>query len=232
MLNPTYYQLLMQSTLFRNISEAELIQLLPCLSVHTKTYEAEKIILTQGETVDYLYIILEGTIEIAKENLSGNKNILSLLSPSQLFGEGIVCTHQRLSPVIATALTPVTLLLIPYERIVSGCKHNCSFHYRLIHNMMVLLGEKNYQLNTKMELLLLKGMREKLATYLLLESRKQKTHSFIISLNRNQLADYLNVSRSSMCRELGRMQEEGIIEYYQNSFKLLDEKKLYAILSK
>ena len=97
--------------------------------------------------------------------------------------------------------------------------------------MMILLGEKNYHLNTKMELLLLKGMREKLATYLLLEARKQKTTSFTISLNRNQLADYLNVSRSSMCRELGRMQEEGIIEYYQNSFKILDEKRLHEALS-
>ncbi|MBP3889342.1 MAG: Crp/Fnr family transcriptional regulator [Cellulosilyticum sp.] len=231
MLPSNHYQTLMQSALFRNISKAELISLLPCLNVLTKTYEPESIILTQGETVGYIYIILEGTVEIAKENFTGHKNIISLLSASNLFGEGVVCTEQRLSPVIATALTPVTLLLIPYERIVGGCEQSCTFHYRLIHNMMILLGEKNYHLNTKMELLLLKGMREKLATYLLLEARKQKTTSFTISLNRNQLADYLNVSRSSMCRELGRMQEEGIIEYYQNSFKILDEKRLHEALS-
>ena len=96
---------------------------------------------------------------------------------------------------------------------------------------MLLLGEKNYYLNAKMDLLLLKGMREKLVTYLLSEAKSHQSNSFTIHLNRNQLADYLNVSRTSMCRELGRMKEEGLIDYYQNSFKLLAEDKLQAALS-
>ena len=97
--------------------------------------------------------------------------------------------------------------------------------------MMLLLGEKNYHLNMKMDLLLLKGMREKIVTYLLLEAHTQQSTSFTVHLNRNQLADYLNVSRTSMCRELGRMKDEGLIDYYQNSFKILDEKRLHEALN-
>ena len=231
MLTKIQYQTLLHSSLFRNISEEDLTKLLPCLEALTKTYETDSIVLTQGQIVQYIYIILDGRIEIAKENFTGQKNIVSLLSCGKLFGEGIVCTKERIAPVTATALTPVTLLLIPYYKIIGSCAHSCTFHHSLIHNMMLLLGEKNYHLNTKMDLLLLKGMREKLATYLLLEARKNQSASFTLLLNRNQLADYLNVSRSSMCRELGRMKEEGIIDYYQNSFKLLDEKRLYEALS-
>ena len=81
-----------------------------------------------------------------------------------------------------------------------------------------------------MDLLLLKGMREKLVTYLLSEAQHSASLSFTTNLNRNQLADYLNVSRTSMCRELSRMKDEGLIDYYQNSFKILDQKKLYEAL--
>ena len=77
-------------------------------------------------------------------------------------------------------------------------------------------------MNSKIELLMLKGMREKLATYLIHEFQKNHNRSFDIVLNRNELAEYLNVSRTAMSRELGRMKDEGLLDYYQNSFKILD----------
>jgi CRP-like cAMP-binding protein len=98
--------------------------------------------------------------------------------------------------------------------------------------MMMLLGEKNYSMNRKMELLMLKGMREKLATYFLNESYRHKSLTFQIQPNRNELAEYLNVSRTSMCRELATMKDLGMIDYYQNSFKILSLDALKNCLSK
>lgn len=230
MLTETQYEILQRAPLFRGHTLEEIIKLLPCLNTTTKNYDADELILTQGSIVQYIYIILEGQIEIAKENFAGQKNIVSVLAPGNIFGEGVVCSKERIAPVLATALTKATILLIPYERVITGCEHGCSFHYSLIRNMMLLLGEKNYQLNVKMDLLLLKGMREKLVTYLLSEAQHSASLSFTTNLNRNQLADYLNVSRTSMCRELSRMKDEGLIDYYQNSFKILDQKKLYEAL--
>jgi DNA-binding transcriptional regulator LsrR (DeoR family) len=92
------------------------------------------------------------------------------------------------------------------------------------------LGEKNIGLNQKIELLMLKGMREKLATYLLNEYSKNNSLTFQIVPNRNELAEYLNVSRTSMCRELARMKELNILDYYQNSFKILDIEALKECL--
>ena len=214
--------ILLGSPLFRDITKEELTRLLPCLDATLKQYDAEECIVRQGMEVSYIYIILSGHIEIIKSNFAGQKNIVSVLTKGKLFGEGLVCTKNRLSPISAMSTEKTELFCIPYQNIIGGCSHSCGFHHQLIFNMMLLLGEKNYQLNTKMDLLLLKGLREKLATYLLREAEKRDTISFTVSLNRNQLAEYLNVSRPSMCRELGRMKEEGLIDYYQNSFKLLD----------
>ena len=50
-----------------------------------------------------------------------------------------------------------------------------------------------------------------------------QTHSseFDIPFNRQQLADYLNLERTNMSKELGRMQRDGIIAYRKSHFKLI-----------
>ena len=87
---------------------------------------------------------------------------------------------------------------------------------------MMLLGEKNLLLNRKIDILTLKGMREKIATYLLTLSNQVGASSFNLPFNRNELAEFLNVSRTSMCRELSKMKDEGLIDYHLNRVKILN----------
>lgn len=225
-----YYSLLMKSALFKNVEERDLPHLLKCLSVHIKEYQVDSYVFSLGDTVSYVGIVLEGHVEVVKENLAGNRNIVAFLGPSHIFGEGIVCTSKRISPVSVRVRETTKILFIPYERIIKSCGSACTFHTHLISNMLRLLGDKNYALNHKMDILMLRGMREKLVTYLLNEAYKSNSLSFNIGPNRNELAEYLNVSRTSMCRELARMKDEGLLDYYKNSFKLTNVEALKKCL--
>ena len=53
-------------------------------------------------------------------------------------------------------------------------------------------------------------------------AKRARSNSFLIPYNRQQLADYLNVDRSTMCNELSKMQKDGIIEYSKNQILLKD----------
>lgn len=216
-----YSDILLNCPLFKNIQEEELIGLLSCLNSHIKSYENDGYIFFSGDTVNFIGIVLSGRIEVIKENISGSRHIMTFLGPSQIFAEGIVCTQNRISPVTTHVKESTKILSIPYEKIIKSCGNSCSFHIQLINNMITILGEKNMSLNSKIELLTIKSMREKLATYLLQESQFHNSLTFQIHPNRNELAEYLNVSRTSMCRELARMKELHILDYYQNSFKIL-----------
>ena len=57
-------------------------------------------------------------------------------------------------------------------------------------------------------------------TYLSSEAVKCGKMSFTIPFDRQQMADYLNVERSALSKELGRMQKEGIITFRKNDFQL------------
>jgi CRP-like cAMP-binding protein len=225
-----YDSILKNCALFRRIGEADIASLLKCLDTQVKSFKAEEYIFFSGDEVSSVGIVLTGVVEIMKENLAGNKHILAFLGPADMFGEGIVCTMKRISPVTVRVKEDAKILLIPYERIIKSCGNSCVFHINLIQNMMVVLGEKNVNLNRKLELLTLKGMREKLASYLLNESNERGSNMFLIRLNRSELADYLNVARTSMCRELARMKEEGILDFYGNSFKLINKELLAQCL--
>ncbi|HWT74964.1 MAG TPA: Crp/Fnr family transcriptional regulator [Mobilitalea sp.] len=224
------YQVLKRCTLFRRIDEKELEQLVGCLGAQVKSFQAVEYIFLSGDEINAIGIVLSGVIEIMKENLAGNKHIVAFLGPADMFAEGIVCTVKRISPVTVRVKENANILFIPYERIIKSCGNSCVFHINLIQNMMVVLGEKNVNLNRKLELLTLKGMREKIASYLINESNERGSNMFQIMLNRTELADYLNVSRTSMCRELARMKEEGLIDFYGNSFKLMDKMALAQCL--
>ena len=57
--------------------------------------------------------------------------------------------------------------------------------------------------------------------YLLRVSCEQQSRTFSIPMNRNEMADYLNIERSALSRELSRMKRDGLIDYHRDSFKLL-----------
>lgn len=225
-----YYNVLKKCALFRNIDEKDFGTLLRCIGAQLKSVKADEYVFLAGDAVNHIGIILTGKIEIAKESLSGNKHIVALLGPADMFGEGIVCTLKRISPVTVQAKEDAKILTVPYERLIRSCGNSCNFHIGIIQNMFSVLGEKNISLNRKLELLALKGMREKLASYLLAESHERRSNMFQIMLNRTELAAYLNVSRTSMCRELARMKDEGLIDYYSGSFKLINKEKLAQCL--
>jgi len=216
--------------MFRGIEECNYKHLLSCLGVQVRSYGEEEYIFFAGDVINHIGIVLSGRAQIMKESLSGNKHIIAVLDASQMFAEGIVCTAARISPVTVQAMEPLKVLFIPYEKIIKSCGQSCGYHITLIQNIMTILGEKNVTLNWKLELLSLKGMREKLASYLLKTSLECGSDTFQIPLNRTELADFLNVSRTSMCRELSRMKDEGLIDFYGRSFKLLDKNRLARCL--
>lgn len=216
-----YYNVLANCPLFRDIELSDYAHILHCLNVNIKKLKSDDYVFLFGDQVDSVGIVLCGELEIIKENFSGNRHIISSVVASNIFGEGIVCTKSRIAPVSVRTKTDATILLIPYQKIITSCDKACGFHIRLIHNMMLILGEKNYLLNHKIDLLMLKGMREKLAAYLLYEAERKDSQRFDIAFNRNELAEYLNVSRPTMSRELAAMKEDGIIDYHKNSFLIL-----------
>ena len=73
----------------------------------------------------------------------------------------------------------------------------------------------------KVEVISKKTLREKIMAYLSIHATAQGTQYFEIPLGRVELADYLCADRSALTRELSNMQNEGLIDFDRNTFRLL-----------
>ena len=47
---------------------------------------------------------------------------------------------------------------------------------------------------------------------------EKQSSTFKIPFDRQQMADYLNVERSALSKELSKMKSEGLIDYHKNTF--------------
>ncbi|MFA5341481.1 MAG: Crp/Fnr family transcriptional regulator [Clostridia bacterium] len=207
--------------LFTNISSDCLGSMLQCLGAKTVSYRKNEIILMIDDSIESLGIVLDGSVLISSEDFMGIRSIITVIEKYDIFAEAYVCANITKSPVTITALDNCRIMWLKFPRIIQTCNKACQFHSRLIENMMNLLAIKNYQMHQKLEILSKRTLREKILTYLHLNSVKMKSKTFNIPLSRNELADFLNADRAALSRELGKMKEEGIIDFSLNSFKIL-----------
>ena len=107
-----YFPVIKKSALFQGISEDDLDGMLTCLGARTASYSKNQPIFWEGEPASLIGVVLTGKVQIAKDDFFGNRNIISMMEPSQLFGEAFACAGIEKLPVTATAVTDSEILLL------------------------------------------------------------------------------------------------------------------------
>ncbi|MBA5851524.1 Crp/Fnr family transcriptional regulator [Clostridium sp. cel8] len=208
--------------LFHGIEENELVSMLQCLAPKTYEYNKDQCIVNSGERLDKFGIILEGEAAVSKEDIDGNRVILSVVKKGDLFGEMLVFSSCDICPVTVRAQSSCKVLFLTNSSLITRCGNMCSCHTTLLQNFLEILSNKGLMLNTKVKYLSIKSIRGKVASYILDQYSRTKSTTVTLPLNRSRLADFLNVSRPSMSREICKMRDEGIIDFHLSTFKIKD----------
>ncbi len=215
-----YYNLLKTVNIFKGIDESQFDSLLGCLGAKTQEYNKNEIIFLAESKVTSVGIILSGSAQIVKEDIMGNRTIMSELSEGDIFGEAFACANIGKIPVTVMTTIGCKVLFIQMNRIVTTCSSACSFHTTLIKNMLQLIAQKNILLNSRMDILSQRSTREKLITYLTIQMKKHGKNKFRIPFSRDELADFLCVNRSALSRELSNMRNENLLTFNRNEFDI------------
>lgn len=216
-----YFEIIKNCSLFENIATENFAEMLKCLDAKIRTYKKNQGIISEGDKISQIGIVLKGTVQITRMDYYGNRNIVAAIEPTQLFGESFVCARTNAVGINADAAEDCEIMFLSGEKIMSSCRNACEFHNRLIYNLMKILAEKNLMFNRKIEIISKKTTREKLMTYLLQQAKQQSSDSFEIPYNRQELADFLGVDRSGLSAEIGKLRSEGVVECHNNKFTII-----------
>ena len=216
-----YITTLKTNELFDEISNTDLENMLKCLGSEIREYNKNEYIAFAGERFGSIGIIVHGSAAVLKEDAMGNRIIMALLKPGDMFGEVAAFSNNPVWPANVHAQETCRVCFLQTVKIISSCKNMCRWHTILIQNLLKIISQKALMLNQKVEYLTIKGMRSRLCAFLFQQYKRTGELTITLSMNRNELADFLNVTRSSMSREMCKMRDEGIIDFHKSTIKIM-----------
>ena len=211
---------LRESRIFKSMTPDEISASLCALQAEEKHYKRGQLLFHAGDITERLGIVLEGSVTIESNDAWGNRTILSHVGCGQLFAEtyALLGDQPLLVDVAANEDSHILFLRIGGIQALAG--HSELWAKKLTAGLLAISSMKNLHLTGRSFHTAPKTVRGRVMAYLNTVSLQARSREFDIPFDRQQLADYLNLDRTALSKELGKMQAEGLIRTKKNHFMI------------
>ncbi len=192
-------------SLFQGLSEDNLQNLLSNSTV--RAVEQGREIIQQGDEVNYLYFIVEGSVKTLRSSADGDEATIRMLKAGDTFMDAVIFMGGT-SPIRATALKPSKLLMIPAQIIRQQVLRDGQLGENLLH--IVTWHYKNAM--QQIDSIVTKTPVERLGYYFLKLHMDQNPDSLDIELpfQKSMIANHLGMKPETFSRALKKLKEMGI----------------------
>lgn len=191
------------------------------------TYKKGETIYEEGNRINGIYCIHQGTIKIYKTGLEGKEQIIMFGRSGDIFGYRSVINNEPACTSVKV-IDEVCLCFIPTDTLYHLLRENSEFGIELLQIACKELDESNNYITDIAQ----KSVRERLAEVLLsLESKFGVNDENIInvSLTREELANLIGTATESVIRLLSEFKNDGLIEIQGRKIKIKDIARIKKI---
>ena len=218
------YDILTRSPIFAGLSSDELEIIFQKCHCFTKTFEVGEIAAFSGEPVNFLMIVLEGSVKGEMVDFSGKIIKIDDIRVPNPLASAFIFGRQNKFPVNVMANEKTKILYIPKFDFLKMLQSDI----RIMQNFLNVISGHTQILANKLKFLSFKTIKGKIAQYLLSLAGPDK-NVVELPLTQNDLAEQFGVARPSLARALGEMAEEGIISVERKVVRILDRKRLREV---
>lgn len=204
--------------LFYGMTEGEISAALCALYAREKRYGKSQALLHAGDFTDRLGLVTEGSVTIESCDPWGNRTILSHVGKGQIFAETYALLPKQPLLVDVIANEDCRVLFLRVGSVQELAALSAPWAFKFAANVLAISAQKNLQLSGRSFHTAPKTVRGRVMAYLNSVSLQSRSREFDIPFDRQQLADYLNVERTALSKELGRMQKAGLIRTKKKHF--------------
>lgn len=206
--------------LFAEMSADGLEYLLKCSRAEVKSFEKGHFVFRENEMTKYIYVLLEGKCLMTKHFSSGRRIIFCEIHEKEVFGILIHVWEKATYWYDAVAVTDCKVLCVPWDFLFGICPKSCEVHKTFIKNMVRVQADISVSQMKKLNILSGISVEAKLA--LLILELMDEQGNVDLKMNREELADYLGITRPSLSRSLMKLKERGVIQVNRSKVKILD----------
>ena len=214
---------LQSAPLFRGMTTEEISAAAEALHAREQSAPKGAVLFHAGSGTRQMGLVLSGSVTIESNDMWGNRTILSHVGVGQCFAETYALLPGEPMLVDVTANEPCRILLLQIQGLPGRRE---SWAGKLLANLLMISVQKNLHLSWRSFHTAPKTIRGRVQSYLNAVSLQTGSRTFDIPFDRQQLADYLNVERTALSKELGKMQKEGLLTVRKNRFCLLGHQRL------
>ena len=216
-----FSDVLSQCSCFEGIPEYKYTDVLRCLKARYKAFHKGNMVLQVSDRANLAGIVLSGTVELTLYSENGSQINMNHCSAGDMFGEDLACSDSIDSSMQIWAVTDCEILFLDFSSLFSMESGACPFKMRVSTNLLREFACKARFLNHKVRILAQKRLRDKIKVYLQMQ-KSGGEGEIELPFRRNDLAEFLCVDRSALSRELGRMQQEGILSFEGKYIRIHD----------
>lgn len=191
-----------------------------------KEYKKDELIAFEGDSCNYLGLIVKGSVEIERILPSGKTIILKKLNKNSVFGEAVIFSNKNEYPATIKAAEDCTIISIKKEEILKLCSEEEVF----LKNFMCMLSNKILMLNKKIKSISFNTVKQKVVNYIIEMYEKQSSTNIKLNSTKEEIAGEIGIPRPSLSRELINLRNENLIEFDRNSIVIKDFESLEELL--
>lgn len=222
-----YLQSIKKCPVFTGIQEDKMEVLLEEISMLYQCFESGETIYRTGDTATVIGIIVDGCLELKKYLPNGNVFCVFHRNVGEVIGGGVIFSQNSIYPYDVIATTKCEVAFIDKQEFLKLLTKDTA----LMSNMLGLFADRVTHFETRLEMFSYSSIQKKIAYSLLNDFHAEDRAEIYLPFTKQSWAEYLNVSRPSLSRELKAMAEADFIKVNKNVIQILDSKKLIQILS-
>jgi CRP/FNR family transcriptional regulator, dissimilatory nitrate respiration regulator len=204
------------SSLLQVLPEAVLSDWIGTGTARYVKFDESALVYLAGDPCTAVDVVVEGQIAVEKMDEEGRLTRISQFGMGDVFGANLIFSGLKVFPFGVSALKPSKLLRVDPEALIKLAMAD----REVLLSLLMAISIKSFALSQGIDYLTGRSIEDKVLIYL----RQNLQYGQIrlqLTLSKKALAEYLDISRTSLSRALKQMKSDGLIDYDRSSITLL-----------
>ena len=218
---------LKKSALFKNKESNEIETLLSNISIRIENFAENDVIFSPVQNADKMGIVVSGSVDVQKLFPTGKVVIIERKKNADMIAEASMFSRLDYYSDTIVACKPCEVMLITKNDLLKLFELDNT----ILLNFLEHVSNSTLVLKNKIGILSLDSIRAKIAGYLIYDYKMNGSHVISLPFSKKEWAEYMDVSRTSLSRELRGLELEGILSFDKRTIEIMDMDGLEKILS-
>ncbi|MGN0075492.1 MAG: Crp/Fnr family transcriptional regulator [Parafannyhessea sp.] len=207
--------------LFRGIPRDDIPRMLVLMRGRCHTFQRDDVIQPFGEPFRLVGIPMSGEVEGSFDSERYDHVSVRRFTVGDIFGAAFACAEVDSSPIELVALCKSEVVLLDVRPLWEA-EDPSGEVVTLLGNLLRIVSTQSVFLNRKVRILGQRSLRDRLVVYL--RELPANADGWVrVPMSQTALAQFIGANRSAMSRELGRMEDDGVLERDGNRMRLSDD---------